>query len=246
MLRRGVFTVAILMLGACASSSDDVVHTQTIRVVPEGVPGRASCEVADATGEVVTLPSAPAPLTVELGTGPLTITCSKAGFKTATVTVQEEMIPADSGFFNFSGSSGTDGGRRFPTPIVVRLEPGQDPAPPPPVLIAPQPVVVTPPPPPPPPVQEAARPGVGLNAAPQRSGFSVQVGAFRDGRNATRLVESLRKKGYMAVLIQSKAGSGSVLSRVRVGQFPTYKEAFRAARRFEAAERMDAFPARNQ
>ena len=240
MKSRLVIVALACVVSACASSDDDMVQTQTIRVVPEGVPGRAPCEVKDALGDIKYLPTAPAALNVDLGTGPLTVTCKKAGYKTKSVVVEEESTPVDSGFFSFAGSSGTGETSAFPTPIVIRLEPGEDPqiAPAAPPLLAPAPE-------PEPAPQFAALPLTGMMAAPANTGFSVQVGAFRVPANAAKIVASLRAKGFKPVLIHRKDRRGRVLSRVRIGQIATYKEAFRAARTYRAQNRADAFPTRN-
>ena len=67
--------------------------------------------------------------------------------------------------------------------------------------------------------------------------FSVQVGAFAEGRAAEDLAATLRGKGYQAH-VSAGAGAGSTRWRVRVGPLPSREAADRAATRLKAEERL--------
>jgi cell division septation protein DedD len=67
--------------------------------------------------------------------------------------------------------------------------------------------------------------------------FSVQVGAFAEGRAAEDLAATLRGKGYQAH-VSAGAGAGSTRWRVRVGPLLSRQAADRAATRLKAEERL--------
>lgn len=54
------------------------------------------------------------------------------------------------------------------------------------------------------------------------STYSVQVGYFKEGKNAARLVETLKQKGYDAFLLE---GNGETGKRVLIGKFSDRKKA---------------------
>ncbi len=94
--------------------------------------------------------------------------------------------------------------------------------------VAPKPVA-----PPKPPVeakQPSAKPAA---TAVARTGWSVQVGAFRSLESAQRLARELTAAGYSAYVVQP-AGSGQGLNRVRVGPEPDKASANRLAGRLKA------------
>ena len=67
--------------------------------------------------------------------------------------------------------------------------------------------------------------------------FSVQVGAFAEGRAAEDLAATLRGKGYQAHVTVG-AGAGSARWRVRVGPLASREAADRAAKRLKSEERL--------
>ncbi len=67
--------------------------------------------------------------------------------------------------------------------------------------------------------------------------FSVQVGAFAEGRAAEELATTLRGKGY-DVYVSAGAGTGSTRWRVRVGPLASREAADRTASRLKAEERL--------
>jgi cell division septation protein DedD len=67
--------------------------------------------------------------------------------------------------------------------------------------------------------------------------FSVQGGAFAEGRAAEDLAATLRGKGYQAHVTVG-AGAGSARWRVRVGPLASREAADRAAKRLKSEERL--------
>lgn len=58
----------------------------------------------------------------------------------------------------------------------------------------------------------------------ERGAFSVQIGSFKNKRNAERLARKLSGKGYKAY-VEVPAGSGDKLYRVKVGPFKSREDA---------------------
>ncbi len=73
------------------------------------------------------------------------------------------------------------------------------------------------------------------------SGYTVNVGSFKDKNRALALTKKLRGKGYSAVMSASK---DKKLHRVRVGAFSTFKEALSYAATLENKERLPTFIAK--
>lgn len=94
--------------------------------------------------------------------------------------------------------------------------------------VAPKPVAAPKPPaePRPPPVKAAA-------PAAARTGWSVQVGAFRSVESAQKLARELTAAGYSAYVVPA-TGSGQGLNRVRVGPEPDKASANKLAGRLKA------------
>lgn len=94
--------------------------------------------------------------------------------------------------------------------------------------LAPKPVAAPKPPAEPrPPPAKAAAPAVA------RTGWSVQVGAFRSVESAQKLARELTAAGYSAYVVQA-TGSGQGLNRVRVGPEPDKASANKLAGRLKA------------
>jgi CheY-like chemotaxis protein len=62
----------------------------------------------------------------------------------------------------------------------------------------------------------AAKPADAKQAAKDRKVYSVQVGAFQNGKNAVALSEKLKKKGYDSFVIKDNS---SAVNRVLIGKF---------------------------
>ena len=68
--------------------------------------------------------------------------------------------------------------------------------------------------------------------------FTIQVGAFTNKRNAEKLANQLKKKGYSVRIVPPVPGR-SRLHKVRIGTFETRKDASETARKFSRNERLD-------
>jgi DedD protein len=101
----------------------------------------------------------------------------------------------------------------------------------------------TPPPPPAPVPKEPARPATvapaqatpALAAEPGGSGFAVQIAALNVRSEADAIAKRLASKGYSAYVLAPASGTPSVY-RVRVGKFPTRREAESMAARLQKEE----------
>lgn len=68
-------------------------------------------------------------------------------------------------------------------------------------------------------------------------GYSIQVGAFSDVKNAERLTTKLQNQGVDAFYFKKESG----LFAVRFGDFPTHQAARRAAKKIVAEHGIDSF-----
>ena len=91
-----------------------------------------------------------------------------------------------------------------------------------PVAAAPAQKAAAPPPPPSP--SAAPDPAPAAFAAPAGPGYAVQVAALNVRTEADAIAKRLTSKGYAAYVLAPSAGTPKVF-RVRVGKFPTRKEA---------------------
>ncbi len=78
-----------------------------------------------------------------------------------------------------------------------------------------------------------AKEGEGLS----RLGYSIQVGAFADVKNAERLTAKLQAKGIEAFYFKKESG----VYAVRFGDFPSYDAARKTARKLVADRMIDTF-----
>jgi hypothetical protein len=81
------------------------------------------------------------------------------------------------------------------------------------------------------------------NAAPRTSGaqgYSVQVGAYLDERDARRLVGELESKGYTPIVFSGTDAEARVWYAVRIGAYTNVKDASQAANSFTRQERRKA------
>ncbi len=74
--------------------------------------------------------------------------------------------------------------------------------------------------------------------------YSVQVGAFKDERNAEALLKQFKEKGYDA-FVQSIPREREMLHRVLIGKFEDRKEAWRLASEIRSKENISATVAGN-
>jgi cell division septation protein DedD len=87
----------------------------------------------------------------------------------------------------------------------------------------------------------AATPGGG---EPPGTGFYLKVVAYRTKAQADKVASSLSGKGYGAYVVPVTGNKGTALYSVRVGKFPTRKEAEAVKRRLEQEEQQNPSIAR--
>ncbi len=73
------------------------------------------------------------------------------------------------------------------------------------------------------------------------SGYTVNVGSFKDKNRALALAKKLRGEGYSAVMSRSK---DKKMYRVSVGAFLSYKEALSYSTTLEKKEKLPTFIAK--
>ncbi len=73
-----------------------------------------------------------------------------------------------------------------------------------------------------------------------KTAFSVQVGAFLSRKNAEKLTNLLKEKGYAARLLPMTDYRKRVWHAVRIGDYATHQEARENAAAFSAKEKMAA------
>jgi len=127
-----------------------------------------------------------------------------------------------------------------PTPASERTAAKARPAPP--VAAAPPPAPAAAPPPAAPPVAAAPAPSEpapklaeSARAEPGGQGFAVQIAALNVRSEADAIAKRLSSKGYAAYVVSPADGTPSVY-RVRVGKFPTRREAETIAARLQKEE----------
>ena len=96
-----------------------------------------------------------------------------------------------------------------------------------------------------PPVAAAgAAPGVaaaaGAALAPEDDVFSLQIGTFRDPKNAKLLQADLKERGYAATILTAMDSEQREWHAVRIHGYKTLASAAHAAAEFTAKERMQA------
>ena len=73
------------------------------------------------------------------------------------------------------------------------------------------------------------------------SGYTVQVGAYRDRASAEALRSSIAASGHEAYVVEVEGASGAARYRVRVGSFPSREAATAAAGRLERDGQRSAY-----
>jgi len=71
--------------------------------------------------------------------------------------------------------------------------------------------------------------------------YTIQVGAFRNAKDADTLKERLDKKGYNVYLSLSETKNHEKIHKVRVGEFSTRKQAEIVALKIKKAETLNTF-----
>ncbi len=71
--------------------------------------------------------------------------------------------------------------------------------------------------------------------------YYIQVGAFKNGVDAGRRADQLKKKGYRVVVIKASIPDKGVWHRVRIGPFKKLEEAKSFSLKFEKKEKISTF-----
>jgi cell division septation protein DedD len=90
------------------------------------------------------------------------------------------------------------------------------------------------------PAQPSAATAAAEAAAPEDDVFSLQIGTFRDPKNAKQLQADLKEKGYAASILTAMDSEQREWHAVRIHGFKTVASAARAATEFTTKERMQA------
>ena len=89
----------------------------------------AKCELKDTKGGQWYISDTPGTVSVRKGDGPMSVTCTKEGHKTATLTVDEAVAGATLGNIILGGGIGifidamSGAGQQYPDKIIVWMEP---------------------------------------------------------------------------------------------------------------------------
>lgn len=119
-------------LTACVISSCATITTGTdqgIKVVTEKDIIGASCTLVDSKGNRSFIPRTPGTTYITRGNAPLIITCTKPGYKSTTLEIDEEVAGATFGNIILGGGIGiifdasSGAAQRYPDKIVIWMEP---------------------------------------------------------------------------------------------------------------------------
>lgn len=119
--------VGVSLLPGCATITTGT--DQAIRIVTEKDVVGASCTLADSKGNRSFIPRTPGTTYITRGDAPLTIRCSKPGYKPTTLIVEEGIAGATMGNVILGGGIGfildaaSGAGQRYPDKVVIWLEP---------------------------------------------------------------------------------------------------------------------------
>ena len=123
----GVVAFTISVISGCATIT--TATDQGIRVVTEkGVTG-ASCTLVDSKGNRSFIPRTPGTTYMPRGNAPLSITCTKPGYKTTQLEVGEVIAGATMGNIILGGGIGiifdasSGAAQRYPDEVVIWMEP---------------------------------------------------------------------------------------------------------------------------
>ena len=71
--------------------------------------------------------------------------------------------------------------------------------------------------------------------------YTLQVRAFRELKDAMSLGENLNREGYQSYVVKSEIEGKGLWYRVRIGEFPSLKEATEFQTLFEESEQLSTF-----
>ena len=120
-----------MSLGACSTITTGTSQPFTVNTAElEG----AKCDLVDSKGTRWTITSTPDTREITKGDGPLQVTCSKPGYKTASVTVEESFAGATLGNVILGGGIGlvvdaaSGAAQEYPDEVTLWLEPNTFPS----------------------------------------------------------------------------------------------------------------------
>lgn len=123
----GIGVCAGCAISGCATITSGT--DQGIRVVTEMDVTGASCTMVDSKGNRSFIPRTPGTTYMTRGNAPLIITCSKPGYKTASLAIGEEIAGATMGNVILGGGIGiifdasSGAAQRYPDKVVIWMEP---------------------------------------------------------------------------------------------------------------------------
>lgn len=125
-LKTTLSCAAVISLAACSTITTGT--SQPFSVKTAGVTG-ASCELVDSKGARWTISDTPGTREITKGDGPLTVTCSKPGYKTASINVEEGFAGMTAGNILLGGGIGlivdaaSGAAQEYPDEVTLWLEP---------------------------------------------------------------------------------------------------------------------------
>lgn len=81
-------------------------------------------------------------------------------------------------------------------------------------------------------------------AAPEEGGYTLQLSSFQDRVEAERFMNTLRQKGHDPQMVPTRIPNRGLWYRVRLGSYPSWKQALAAKRSFETSTKLIAYVAR--
>ncbi len=121
-----ILSAVTMTLSGCSTIISGT--TQPFSVETE-LAGGAKCELIDSKGARWVIPDTPGTVEITKGDGPLTVSCSKPGFKTAETVVEEGFAGATLGNVILGGGVGlvidaaSGAAQEYPDSVTLWLEP---------------------------------------------------------------------------------------------------------------------------
>lgn len=124
------FSIIVILLSLCGCSTIVSGTQQSVFIETPHANG-AECKLTDSKSGSWYLNDTPASITVAKGNGPMNVTCNKKGYKTTTISVDEEVAGATFGNIILGGGIGilvdaaSGAAQKYPDKIVVWIKPQQ-------------------------------------------------------------------------------------------------------------------------
>ena len=131
MTNHRIFSLALIAacitITGCASVTTGT--TQSLSVETEHEVTGARCELTDSNASKWHIPDTPGTVEVKKGDGPMTIICSKEGYETAELVVEESFAGATLGNILLGGGIGviidasTGAAQKYPEQVIIWMKP---------------------------------------------------------------------------------------------------------------------------